>query len=77
MVLKNEFTEHLSSATNTMRGVGDRVLDCVGVQAGVEVIKTLHFLLGLKTVRNHVLSEDLLHQQPTTHTNREGSFRKK
>lgn len=40
------------------------LLDSIGVQRGVQVVKTLHPLCGLQVVRDHVLSEDTLHQQP-------------
>ena len=46
-------------------GVGGRgSLDGVGVQAGVKVVQTLHLLLCVQAVRDHVLRKDLLHQQP-------------
>lgn len=35
--------------------------DGIGVQAGVQVVETLHLLLCFQTVRDHVLSKDLLH----------------
>lgn len=40
------------------------LLDSIGVQGGVQVVKTLHPLTGFQVVRNHVLGKDSLHQQP-------------
>lgn len=40
----------------------DDVLDSVGVQGGVQVVKTLHSLGRLQVVRNHVLGKDPLHE---------------
>lgn len=48
------------------------LLDSIGVQGGVQVVKTLHPLTGFQVVRNHVLGKDSLHQQPV---NKDGKKR--
>lgn len=55
-----------SSQVNSCDCVGIRhledILDSVGVQGSVQIVKTLHSLGSFQVVRDHVLGKNPLHQ---------------
>lgn len=44
-----------------MREMKSLLLDSINVQAGIQVVQTLHLLLCFQAVGDHVLGKDLLH----------------